>query len=478
VRFPRLGLRAQIVLALCAVFALSFSLAGYATLQLARRSGALEHERTGRALARSLAVGLEQHHDTSNAGLRRYTRGMAQRVPIVGLRFVRTDGSAFEWGVREGRATATTGLADGRLAVWLPPPHPRAAAPFAALLIVYLVLTGIAVLVFAYIALTYLIVRPLDELTLSAEQLPARGELIFASAGGSAEAVRLARAWNEMAIQLRAERRRLVDRLAELERTTEELKSTQTQLIHGEKLASIGRLAAGVAHEIGNPLAAILGLLELLRAGDLSETETREFLARIQSETERIHRIIGDLLDYARRDVDADGLHQTADLREVIGDAVNLVRPQKQSKDVSIEVTIDPRTRRVVGPQHRLTQVVLNLLLNALDALGGRGGRGGRGRIEIRVAPAAVAVGGEPQVVVTIDDDGPGIAADMLDKLFDPFTTSKPPGEGTGLGLAVSHAIVDSLSGTISARNRDSGGASFELRLREARAASAPPAAV
>jgi two-component system, NtrC family, sensor kinase len=338
-------------------------------------------------------------------------------------------------------------------------PATRARVPFTDILFFYLALTGLAVLLLSYVALTYLIVRPLERLTHSAEGLGAGGEHVFVREQGSAEAVRLAQTFNEMATLLRAERKRLVDRLAELESTTHELEHKEQQLIHGEKLASIGRLAAGIAHEIGNPLAAILGLVELLRAGGLSEAETKEFLERVHRETERINRIIGDLLDFARRDVDEIATTDSADLRDVIGDAVNLLRPQKESRDVQIVVSIAEDTPRVRGPQHRWTQVVLNLVLNALDALAGKG------RVEVRARRSDDA----EQVILIVEDDGPGIAPEMLDTLFDPFTTTKAAGKGTGLGLAVTHAIVERMSGTITARNKSGGGALFEVRLRAAR---------
>ncbi len=463
-RLPRLGLRAQIVLSLSSVFALSFWLAGYATLQLTRRSALLDEARAAHIVARTLATALEQPGDRTDPALSSLCLGLGSRMQLVALRVERPGGSVFSCGRALGVPSARTGLAGGgHLVLWLSPAHRHDSGPVSALLIFYLALTGLAVLLLAYVALTYLIVRPLDRLTYSAEALQAGGEHVLVTERGSAEAARLARAFNEMAIMLRAERTRLVDRLAELERTTEELKSKEQQLIHGEKLASIGRLAAGVAHEIGNPLAAVLGLVELLREGGLSESETSEFLVRIQRETERINRIIRDLLDFARHDVDNDAPLQTADLHDVIADAVNLVRPQKESRAVAIDVAIDPATRRVQGPQHRLTQVVLNLVLNALDALDGKG------RIAIRVEPAP----DEKYLRLVVEDDGPGIAADMLDKLFDPFTTSKPAGEGTGLGLAVSHAIIDGLGGTIVAVNRPEGGARFEVRLRKAAAPAA-----
>jgi two-component system NtrC family sensor kinase len=330
----------------------------------------------------------------------------------------------------------------------------------------YLTLTGLSVLLFSYVALTYLIVRPLDRLTLSAQQLAQGGEPVRVREQGAAEVAQLAHTFNRMAVLLKAEQKRLVERLQELERTTEALAHKEQQLIHGEKLASIGRLAAGVAHEIGNPLAAILGLLDLLRDGDLTESETREFLGRIHRETERINHIIRDLLDFARRDVQL-GSDQVADLGDVIQDAVGLVRPQKESRTVTIETFVDEAAAQVAGPAPRLLQVVLNLLLNAIDAMQGRG------RIVVRVVPCE----DEAYAKVQVEDDGPGIAEDMLDKLFEPFTTTKPAGRGTGLGLAVTAAIIDGLSGTIVAKNRPEGGALFELRLPRAKSSALPPAA-
>jgi signal transduction histidine kinase len=268
-----------------------------------------------------------------------------------------------------------------------------------------------------------------------------------------------------MAEQLKKERQTLVARLAELEATTSELQKTQRQLIHGEKLASVGRLAAGVAHEIGNPLAAILGLVVLLRAdasasAELEPSDRAEFLARIQRETERIHGIIRDLLDFARRDVESEAA-QTADLARAVQEAVDLVRPQKESREVKIEVAIADDARRVFGPSQRITQVVLNLLLNAVDAIGGRG------TISVRAARELDAQG-HALSVLRVSDDGPGIAPEMLDKLFEPFATTKAPGKGTGLGLAVCHTLVDAMGGRIEAANREGRGAELTVWLRTA----------
>lgn len=454
-RTPWLGLRAQIVISLSLIFLLSFWLLGFATVQITRQSARADRLRTQQLLERTLAVEWPALRAAGNVCER-----LRERLGPIGVRVVQPGGAHSDCGVQAmftGRgASVSTGE---RLFVALPEASSDDIQAIARLLLFYMALTGSAVALLAYVLLTHLIVRPLERLTSSAEQFAHGAEHVVMHEQGSAEAVRLARTFNEMATLLRAERKQLTDRLAELERMTSELRQTQRQLIHGEKLASVGRLAAGVAHEIGNPLAAILGLLELLREGDLSPAQSSEFLTRIAAETERINGIIRDLLDFARQDNAPEELHEAGDLRAAIDDAVTLLRPQKASRAVTIDVHVDPAAGRVLGAQRKLTQVVLNLLLNALDALAGAG------RVVIHVEPDARAA---DMVVLRIEDDGPGIAPAVAQTLFEPFSTTKPAGKGTGLGLAVTHAIVDSLAGSIEAFNRSQGGACFVVRLRKA----------
>lgn len=390
----RLGLRAQILLALTLVFLISFALLGSASVQLIQRASLLEAERSGHVLA------------TASHSL----------VPLTNL------------------------------------------------LLFYVALTGLAVLLLAYVALTRLIVRPMETLTQSSERLAGGAGDVRVDEEGAAEVHRLAVAFNVMATQLRKERRALEERLRELEEASAELRRTQQELVHGEKLASVGRLAAGVAHEIGNPLAAILGLLELIQEGDLSEAEQTEFLARIQRETQRINGIIRDLLAFARSDeVEQPG--QSADPRRAIEDAVNLIRPQKGSRGVTIDVQVAAEVGRVALAEPRLAQVLLNLLLNALDALDGEG------TVQVHAEPL-----GDERVRLSVRDDGPGIDPAIMDRLFEPFATTKVVGKGTGLGLAVCHSLVESAGGTIRATNAPGGGALFELDLpRAPRLSSRPP---
>lgn len=458
-----LGLRAQIVLALSLVFLLAVWSLGFVTLQITRRSGEVASRRSERSLASALAPLLERDSNTSQAELETLCESLREHGGLAGMRILRADGRVQLCGVLPSGPTSELALPQGgHLQLALTPTRDSTGAAYVNLLLFYMAITGLSVLGLAYVLLTYLIVRPISRLTRSVESLASGVEHVSVKEQGSAEATRLARAFNDMALQLRAKHDQLTSRLAELESTTQDLRNKEQQLIHGEKLASVGRLAAGVAHEIGNPLAAILGLLELLRAGDLSAAQSSEFLVRIQRETERIHLIIRDLLDFARLSPQPDQGFETSDLRQVIDDAVNLVKPQKDSKDIAIRVEVDPRTSAVLGPRHRLTQIVLNLLLNAVDALEGKG------RIEVRAEPSQDGAG----VSLLVMDSGPGIADEMKDKLFDPFTTTKPAGKGTGLGLAVTHAIVQGLGGSIAVHNRPQGGACFEVRLRPQRAAA------
>jgi C4-dicarboxylate-specific signal transduction histidine kinase len=260
-------------------------------------------------------------------------------------------------------------------------------------------------------------------------------------------------AFNAMARDLRLEKAALEARLSELEQTTLVLRSTQDQLIRSEKLAGVGRLAAGVAHEIGNPLAAILGLVELLQLGSLSRNEESEFLARIRNETERIHLIIRDLLDYARTQPKELEPHATADLEKVVEEAVALVAPQKDLRRVTLERRVHDGAVTVRGSAHELTQIVVNLLLNAADAVQGDG------HILVELSPR------DTEVELTIADSGAGIPESVRDKLVDPFVTTKPAGQGTGLGLAVCNAIVERLGGSIAGDNLPQRGARFTVRL-------------
>ncbi|HEX4448551.1 MAG TPA: HAMP domain-containing sensor histidine kinase, partial [Polyangiaceae bacterium] len=247
-----------------------------------------------------------------------------------------------------------------------------------------------------------------------------------------------------MAEKLIAEEATLILKVEELTDTTRRLTDTRAQLVRSERMASVGRLAAGLAHEIGNPIAALMGMEDLLLDGGLDAEAERDFLLRMRRETDRIHLVVRDLLDFARPEGRSEAevaAPQPADVGAVVGDVVALVKPQRPFRTVRLETAIDPGIEVALAAS-KLTQVLLNLVLNAGAALAATGRERGRVTIRARAIDAAHAR-------IEVEDDGPGIALGVRDQVFEPFVTTKPVGEGTGLGLAVCRGLVESAGGEI-----------------------------
>ncbi len=450
-----LGLRSQLMVALIIAFGAAFVLLSLVTARLDESENAEERRHRANGVAQALAASEGALGEGFSLGS---IDEMIAKGLVDGVELQSEDGQAQRWGRTVGVPDAvarTSGGAD--LQVWVPGGG-RGDATRRSLFVFYLGLTALVVLLLSYVLLTYFIVRPIDGMRRASERMAEGNLRTRVPVQGAAEVARLASAFNEMASQLRADRAALQERLDDLERTTAELTAAQEQLVRSARLAAVGRLSAGVAHEIGNPLAAIRGMLDLLQAGDLDADEEKEFVLRIQRESERIHHTIRDLLDFSRHDPEHAGrIESSASLAEVVEDTVKLVDRQSRFRDIALELAVDESLPRVRGNHERLRQLLLNLLFNAADALAGRG------TIEI----SASGANGSVQLVVS--DDGPGIDGQILDQVFDPFVTTKPAGQGTGLGLAVCHTIVDQLGGSIRAENRAGGGASFEVSLPAAR---------
>lgn len=216
---------------------------------------------------------------------------------------------------------------------------------------------------------------------------------------------------------------------------TTEVQNLESELAHSERLASIGRLAAGVAHEIGNPVTGIACLAQELRT-DADPDLVRQNAADILQQTERINRIVQSLMSFAHGGAaDAGGLYSLP-LARVAEEAVRLVRLGHEARTMRFDIDM-PSTLHVWGDRPRLVQVFVNLLVNAVDACAGRG----------RVTIAAQGLA--RHVDVTVADDGPGIPDAIRDKVLEPFFTTKPVGQGTGLGLHLVYTIVRDLGGEL-----------------------------
>jgi two-component system, NtrC family, sensor kinase len=327
----------------------------------------------------------------------------------------------------------------------------------------YMGVFALALLVFAYIALTRAIVRPIEQLARAADRVANGARSFELPATGAREIADLGSSVRSMASRLIADEKALRSKVDELTTTTRHLGETRTQLEGSEHMASVGRLAAGVAHEIGNPIAAIMGMHDIIEDAETPEETRADFLKRMRKETERINVVVRDLLDYARPESAPPSVGHAlalADVSEIVDDAAALVRPQKEWKSIELGVDLDKGLLVRISPQ-RLTQVLLNLLLNAGAALDdaraehrvtvrGRRSTGGRVRIEV-------------------EDNGPGVPADLRDRIFDPFVTTKDVGAGTGLGLAVCRGIIEGAAGRIFVDPSYTDGARFVLDLPAAR---------
>ena len=301
------------------------------------------------------------------------------------------------------------------------------------------------------------VARPVERLLGAAERLAgvdSGGLPILGEPGGQALS-RAAVAFERVALALAEERARLAAKVDELTRANRALAEARESLLRSEKLATVGRLASGVAHEVGNPLGAMSGYLEIARdrLGSGKVAEVDEYLSRIDTEVRRIDRTVRDLLDFARptRPVLAP-----IDLPAALDASLRVARVQTRFKGVGVDLDLPPALPKVLADEHTLAQVLVNLFLNAGDALGGKG----RVRVTARAGP--------DRVVARVEDDGPGIAAADLPRVFDPFFSTKDPGQGTGLGLAICHRIMESYGGEISAGNLPQRGAVFTLSFRAA----------
>ncbi len=331
-------------------------------------------------------------------------------------------------------------------------------------LVGYLALNAGLTLMIGMTLLGRAVARPMDHIEAAADRI-GRLELDDPFEGRPSALGPLGFAFERMAANLKAERARVQTQISELERLNKQLSEARDSLVRSEKLATVGRLAAGVAHEVGNPLGAILGYLELARS---KAPSAGEHLDSIDREVARIDRTVRELLDFSRPSASAAELC-AVNLRDSVSAAVRLASVQKRLKNAEFSVDVDPAVSVYAEPHH-LSQVLVNVLLNAGDAM-----REG-GKVEIRSAPGRNVPAGRrasdppagPRVELSVSDTGSGIAEENLPRIFDPFFTTKEPGAGTGLGLAISHRILETFGGEIKAANRPGGGALMTLTLRVA----------
>lgn len=265
------------------------------------------------------------------------------------------------------------------------------------------------------------------------------------------EVGQLSHSFNDMANELR-----------ERERS---LKTAQLALVQSEKMAAVGTLSAGLAHEVKNPLSAVLGYAQLSLRKLTQPEIIKKHLETIENETRRCNEIISNLMQFSRQE---KGEFSDVSVNEVIRKSVGIVEHQLGLNDVHVNMSLAPDIPEIIGNPNQLQQVLMNLAINSQQAMAPDGGT-----VDI------VTSSDDDKVYISVSDTGPGISEDVGKKIFEPFFTTKAAGEGTGLGLSVTYGIIQDHKGDIRVERAESGGARFVIELpldisRESGSAEAP----
>ncbi|SDP19351.1 sensor histidine kinase [Desulforhopalus singaporensis] len=323
--------------------------------------------------------------------------------------------------------------------------------------LLYLLVNTILLTVIGYFRMDKYLLRPLDRLLSLSGKFRDDHFDEFSRKLNGGPFWRLSSTLENMFRKIESDNQKLKSTVTKLEEANKELERSKRIITHSEKLASVGRLSAGLAHEIGNPIGIVQGYLSLLGRNDLELKERKEYSLKAQSEIERVHRLIGHLLGYSRLEI---GEVQRFDIHDLIEDAIEVVTMERTVSSTIIATFLRAEQSMVTLEKEPLRQVLVNCVLNGIDALQGFSDE----KSIIIETFNKVLTGNIRSVIILIKDKGKGIDEDSVQHLFDPFYTTKDIGEGVGLGLYVSHEIMNRLGGTITIANRKDGkGAVVEL---------------
>ncbi len=364
------------------------------------------------------------------------------------------------------------------------------------MILIWVILDAVVLIVFGSFLLSRVLVTPLKELVQLTQKISEGDFSQMIEVHSRNEIGQLISSFNRMIERLKENQESLDNHLDSLEAANRQLKQAQEELIRTEKLASIGRFAAGVAHEVGNPLGAILGYTGILLKNGIDREESKDYLRRIEKEIERINRIVRELLDFSRpskfeiRDLEVN---------KVVENTLALISYQKNFKNIQTQLNLQPNLPMIKGDESQLSQVLINIILNGADAMPDGGtleiqsgeyvvgdsfpspsrvhrpyARRRKGDpvesdyFHLRKTDPIAALltkfsRGDRLVRIRISDTGVGIKKEDLERIFDPFFTTKSPDKGTGLGLSISLRIVESMGGEIRVESDIGKGSTFEL---------------
>ncbi|RII27221.1 MAG: two-component sensor histidine kinase [Geobacter sp.] len=517
----RINLTFAILASLACLLSLTWILLSIISFKTAEKDLLTQKNEEGRILLSSFVnlvpLPLIRLNDASPAGI--FARRLVNERAITGLTVVNTGGGVMYRVTDKGEMDAAlaealrTGAAsslfssDGRLLYRYSPlqdgPKIEGAARLTLslaaerdrlarsrhLFLAYFIIDFLLLLGLGSFLLARIVVTPIRKLLAATERITAGDYSHMLHIPGCSEIVELSDSFNMMQMVLREKQEEVESHMHSLQKANVELQEAREETIRSEKMASVGLLAAGMAHEIGSPLSAIIGYAGILRDEMSHDPDRADYLRRIEQEAGRIDRIVRDLLNYARP---SPPENERVDIAPFLGNVVDMLERQGVFKKVSLNLSIAEHLPMVCLDRHQLLQVLINLVLNARDAMPEGGvlelsavadvmgttpersesashfSVMGRRREDFGGVFRTPFPGGEdsaPCLRIVVSDSGEGISPESLEKIFDPFFTTKEPGKGTGLGLSISASIIDSFGGRITVESAQGQGSRFTIWL-------------
>jgi signal transduction histidine kinase len=333
------------------------------------------------------------------------------------------------------------------------------------ILLIYIFINTFVFSFIGFYRLSRIIVKPLQRLVKRAEEYREDDEMFFLYEKEDNDFSKLSKALNSMLKQIADDKERLRTTVMSLEKANIDLKQAQKEIIQAEKLASIGRLSSGIAHEMGNPIGIVIGYLELLKQNDISEEDKKEFILRTENEINRVNTIIKQLLDFSKPSSEA---LKAVSVHSIIRETIDVFKFQPLMSNIELNLSLVAENDRVMADPNQLRQVFLNLLINAADAISSV-----EDHFEGKILITSEALQNIPaessdhpnMLKISYIDNGSGISKENLGNIFDPFYTTKEPGKGTGLGLSVCFMIIQGIGGKIQASSEQGKGATINIYL-------------
>ncbi len=321
----------------------------------------------------------------------------------------------------------------------------------------YLVLNVLIFVTIGFTRLVHLVIRPIQRLSQLADSRTDHNDAAFFTGERWGEFTQLSSSLNRLVSRIDGDKQQLQTTVLSLKQANEELQNNRDEMIRTEKLASIGRLSAGLAHEIGNPLGIIQGYVDLLADGSLDDGDRKLFSEKTVQELDRINGLIRNLLDLSRSPVTSAISH--VNIHKLLRDIIDAIHIRKTSVSINVKTEFTASKMVVHIDENGLRQVFLNCILNAIDAIEERNEKT-NGQIVLETINE-----NDNSITISIKDNGAGLDKKHLASIFDPFFTTKEVGKGTGLGLAVAHNMVKSSGGTLHFISEQNVGSTISISL-------------